>query len=56
MVFDPRPIGAEHRIDATLKVEDGYRLECMCGWLSPLCPNALDMFDQWAAHCIDTGG
>ena len=50
--FDIRPIGAEHRIEASVKVEGGYRLECLCGWVSPLCPNALGMFDQWAAHCI----
>lgn len=53
MAFDIRPVGAEHRIDASMQVEGGYRLECMCGWVSPICPHALGMFDAWEQHVTD---
>ena len=52
--FDGQPIGEEHRILASVETPDGYQLECLCGWLSALCPTALGMFDAWATHCIDT--
>lgn len=58
VVTDPllRPVGEEHRILASVEVTGGYRLECLCGWVSALCPNALAMFDGWAGHIIAADG
>lgn len=41
----------DHRVVASLDLgSSGFQLECSCGWLSPRCASALDLFDEWAHH------
>lgn len=47
-----QPVGGEHRILASVEVPGGYRVECLCGWVSAMCADALAMFDKWAGHII----
>jgi hypothetical protein len=45
---------SEHRVLASVAVADGYRMECLCGWVVVVSA-PLDLFDAWADHCVNGG-
>lgn len=45
--------GPEHRVVASVEVGGGFRVECSCEWLSPVCPDGVVLFGVWAHHCLD---
>ena len=47
----------DHRVVAALTLDSsGYRVECSCGWSSPVVDEPLRMFDEWAEHVRSSAG
>jgi hypothetical protein len=53
-MFTVETIESDHRVVDSTPIEGGYRLACCCDWLSPVCESGLDLFDEWAVHCVET--
>jgi hypothetical protein len=51
------PVGStelEHRVVASVATDDGFRMECVCGWSADV-GTPLGLFDAWADHCVHDG-